>query len=137
MPSNGQNELVEGDGALDFAYELHSPDFHTPEDLVQSIRAKLAHRLQKYGRHVLGVVVHLRDVNGTRGGEGLVCHIEVRMPHLEPVNVEEQDHDLRAAVDRAADRITVVVGRHVQKAYKTPIERARRQARDGVKGPLE
>jgi ribosome-associated translation inhibitor RaiA len=129
--SNGVGSSGDGVGhTMEFSYELHSPDFHTPEDLVQSIRGKLAHRLHKYERHVLAVVVHLRDINGPRGGEGISCHMEVRMPHLEPVNVEEHDHDLRAAVDRAIDRLTVVVGRHLDKAWKSPIERARRQSRD-------
>jgi ribosome-associated translation inhibitor RaiA len=114
-----------------FQFELHSPDFHMPADLAQNIRAKLSHRLHKYGRRIFGVVVHLRDVNGPRGGEGLLCHVEVRIPHLAPVVVEERDQDLRAAVDRAVDRMAVAVARHVDKAFYEPIEEARRQVRNG------
>ncbi len=98
-------------------FEFHSPDFHTPEDVVAYTRGKLEHKLEKFGRHVLGVIVHVRDVNGPKGGNGLVCHLEARLAHMEPVNVEEREHDLRAAIDRAIDRLTAVVGRHVDKAF--------------------
>lgn len=112
-----------------FEFELHSPDFHAPEDVVLWAREKIETRLRKYGRHVLGVIVHLRDLNGPKGGVGISCHIEARMGHMEPVNVEEQGTDLRAAIDLALDRIAVSIGRHVEKAFKSSKERGDKLAR--------
>jgi ribosome-associated translation inhibitor RaiA len=111
-------------------FELHSPDFHAPEDIVRWAREKIETRLKKFDRHVLGVIVHLRDVNGPKGGEGISAHIEARMGHMEPVNVVEQGTDLRATIDMALDRIGVVIGRHVEKARKSPREHGAQVARD-------
>jgi ribosome-associated translation inhibitor RaiA len=119
---NGTNHHIE--------FELHSPDFHAPEDIVRWAREKIETRLKKYDRHVLGVIVHLRDLNGPKGGEGISAHIEARMGHMEPVNVIEQGTDLRAAIDLALDRIGVVIGRHVEKARKSPREHGAQVARD-------
>jgi ribosome-associated translation inhibitor RaiA len=111
-------------------FELHSPDFHAPEDVVRWAREKIESRLKKFDRHVLGVIVHLRDINGPKGGEGISAHIEARMGHMEPVNVIEQGTDLRAAIDLALDRIGVVIGKHVDKARKSPREHGAQVARD-------
>ena len=115
-----------------FHFELHSPDFSAPDHLVTAVREKLQHRLRKFGRHVLEVVVHLRDLNGPKGGVGMTCHIEARMPHLEPVNVEETEHDLYAAIDNAVDRIEGAIGRHVDRAFKHPRDRGKLAQRSKV-----
>jgi ribosome-associated translation inhibitor RaiA len=119
--ANGASEQTGSqNGSQRIEFELHSPDFHAPEDVVQWARDKIESRLKKYNRHVQGVIVHLRDLNGPKGGVGISAHIEARMGHMEPVNVEEHGTDLRAAIDRALDRIAVVIGRHVEKAFKSP-----------------
>src|SRR5688500_17797451 len=78
-------------------FEFHSPDIDMPQDVWAYPREKLTSRLGKYGRRVMGVIVHVRDVNGPKGGNGLVCHVEARLAGLEPCNVEEREPDLRAA----------------------------------------
>ena len=108
-----------------FQFELHSPDFSAPDHLVIAVREKIEHRLRKFERHILGVVVHLRDLNGPKGGVGMACHIEARLPHLEPVNVEEHEHDLYAAIDTAVDRIEGAISRHVDRAFKHPRDRGK------------
>jgi ribosome-associated translation inhibitor RaiA len=130
--TNGNGVHDDSDDAPphNFEFEFHSPDFHTPDHVVQYAREKLENRLKKYGRHVLGVIVHARDVNGPKGGDGIVCHMEARLGHMEPVNVEEQESDLRAAIDVAIDRLGVVVGRHVDRARKNPLERGRKIVRN-------
>jgi ribosome-associated translation inhibitor RaiA len=111
-------------------FELHSPDFHAPAHVVQWTRDKIEARLHKYGRHVQAVVVHLRDLNGPKGGVGFSAHLEARLGQMEPVNVIEQGEDLHAAIDLALDRLGVVIGRHVEKARKSPREHGAQVARD-------
>jgi hypothetical protein len=130
--TNMRNGLSGSNGASEhtFEFEFHSPDFHTPEDVVQYTHAKLDLRLRKFGRRVQGVIVHMRDLNGPKGGLGISCHVEARLAGLEPVNVAEEAQDLRAAIDLAIDRLTLVVGRHVDRARTTPIGRGARLARN-------
>ncbi|HEY0712103.1 MAG TPA: HPF/RaiA family ribosome-associated protein [Polyangia bacterium] len=111
-------------------FEFHSPDFSPPEAELRYAQEKLETRLKKYGRHVLGVRVHVRDVNGPKGGNGMTCHLEARLAGMEPVNVEEQEHDLRAAIDIAIDRLGVVVGRHLERARDSRMDGGRKLAQD-------
>ena len=117
-------------GAPRFGFEFHSPDRAAPEDVVRYTEDKVAARLQKYGHRLVAVVVHIREVNGTRHGEGTVCHMEARLARLEPVNVEETDDDLREAIDLALDRLEVAVARHVKRARRLPRKEGRRAVRD-------
>jgi ribosome-associated translation inhibitor RaiA len=116
-------------GLASFEFEFHSQDFEVPEDVVRYTEDKIAARLQKIGQRLMGVVVHVKDVNGPRGGEGLVCHMEARLAHLEPVNVEERDDDLREAIDLALSRLEAAVTRHVQRARSLPRNRGRKAVR--------
>jgi ribosome-associated translation inhibitor RaiA len=113
-----------------FGFEFHSQDFSVPEDVVRYTDDKIAARLQKFGRRVMGVVVHIKDVNGARGGEGLVCHMEARLARLEPVNVQETDDDLREAIDLALDRLEAAVARQVKRARSLPRKEARKAVRN-------
>jgi ribosome-associated translation inhibitor RaiA len=133
MESTNTGNGVSTNGAPDEAsleFEFHSPDMVIPQDVVAYTQEKLNHRLRKHGRRVTSVVVHVRDVNGPKGGVGIVCHMEARLAGLEPVNVEETELDLRAAIDVATDRLDVVVGRHVHKARDLPLHRGRKLVRD-------
>lgn len=114
--------------AGDLEFEFHAPDFHVPSDIVEYAQHKLTARLKKYERRLTGLVVHFRDINGVRGGDGVECHLEARLAGLEPINVEECDDDMRAAFDRALDRLEPVVGRHVVRARSTPMHRGRKVA---------
>jgi hypothetical protein len=116
-------------GALSF--ELHSPDFAVPADLAAYTREKLTVKLAKVGRRLLGVVVRIKDVNGPKGGASIACHMEALLARLEPVNIEERDGDLRAALDRAMDSLEAVVQRHVEKARSLPRNRGRKIVRHG------
>jgi hypothetical protein len=125
---NGNSNTSDDTPSLGF--EFHSPDIHIPADVVQYTQDKLNVRLAKYGRWVMGAIVHIRDVNGPKGGAGYVCHVEARLSGLEPVNVEERDVDLRAAIDLAIDRLDVALGHHVGKARTLPRQRGARMVRN-------
>lgn len=134
---NGKSNGVSANGASEegvLEFEFHSPDIEMPQDVVAYTQEKLNHRLRKHGRRVTGVVVHVRDVNGPKGGVGIACHLEARLAGLEPVNVEETELDLRAAIDVATDRLDVVVGRHLNKARDLPMARGRKVVRDHKTG---
>ena len=109
--------------------ELHSPDFTLPADLAAHARERLAARLGKFGHRLLGVIVRVKDVNGPKGGEGISCRMEGLLAGMEPVNIEERDHDLRAALDLAVDRLELAVQRHIERARTLPRSRGRQLVR--------
>jgi ribosome-associated translation inhibitor RaiA len=119
-----------GEAVPSLEFEFHSQDFPVPEDVVRYTEDKIAARLQKFSPRLMGVVVHIKDVNGTRGGEGLVVHMEARLARLEPVNVEERDDDLREAIDVALDRLEAAIARQVGRARSVPRHRGRKAVRN-------
>jgi ribosomal subunit interface protein len=86
-----------------------------PPDVAEYVRDKLSAKLGKFGRRVVDIVVHFKDMNGDKGGIDQGCHMEAHLAGLEPVNVEERHEDLRAAIDIAAERLEEAVHRHLQR----------------------
>jgi putative sigma-54 modulation protein len=120
----------DGAPARPLAFELHSPDIPLPADVAEYVRDKLSAKLGKFGRRVMDVVVHVKDINGAKGGIDKGCHLEARLAGLEPVNVEERHEDLRAAIDIAAQRLEEAVHRHLERAQSRRRDRGREVARN-------
>jgi ribosome-associated translation inhibitor RaiA len=58
-------------------------------------------------------MVRLCDINGPRGGEDKCCRIQIIMPHLPDVVIEDTMANLYCAIDRASDRAGRTVGRRL------------------------
>jgi putative sigma-54 modulation protein len=110
-------------------FELHSPDLALPADIGVYVRAKLIAKLAKFGRQVTELLVHLKDVNGARGGVDKSCHVEVRLAGREPVNIEERHEDLRAAIDLAVERAAEAVHRHLDRPRSKRLSKGRKLLR--------
>ena len=63
--------------------------------------------------HVRKVSVYLSDINGPRGGEDKRCHIQIAVPGVADVVIEDTEADLYAAIDRATDRAGRTLTRRV------------------------
>jgi putative sigma-54 modulation protein len=120
-----------GEALPDFPFELHCPDFPCPADVTDYTHDKLHAKLGKFARRLSGVIVHLKDINGDRGGVDKSCHMEARLDGLEPVNVEERHQDLRAAIDLAAHRLAEAVHRHLERAQSKRRDEGRKVVRNG------
>jgi len=120
----------DGAPARSLSFELHSPDISLPPDVAEYARDKLRAKLEKFGRRVMDVVVHVKDMNGGKGGIDKGCHMEAHLAGLEPVNVEERHEDLRAVIDIAAERLEETVHRHLQRNQTLRRDRGRRPTRN-------
>jgi putative sigma-54 modulation protein len=127
MVATSMAKRVGTDGAptRSLAFELHSQDIPLPADVAEYVRDKLTAKLGKFGRRVMDVVVHVKDINGVKGGIDKGCHLEAHLAGLAPVNVEERHEDLRAAIDIGAQRLEVAVQRHLQRAQSIRRDRRR------------
>ena len=120
---------TDGAPARSLSFELHSPDFPLPPDVTDYVHAKLSAKLGKFGRRVMDVVVHVKDINGARGGIDKGCHIEAHLAGLEPVNVEERHEDLRACIDITVEHLEEAVHRHLERARSLRREHGRKVVR--------
>jgi putative sigma-54 modulation protein len=112
-----------------FSFELHSPDLRLSHHLGELVETKVRTKFAKFQRRITDVVVHLRDVNGTKGGADKSCHIEVRISGLEPVNVQDSHEDLQAAIELAVGRMEEAVHRHIDRVRTKPREQGRKLVR--------
>ena len=90
---------------------------------IQARRFSLTKALSEYTKRRLGfafgtrdtdirrVAVRLSDINGPRGGVDKRCRIQVVLPCLPDVVIEDIDRDMYAAIDRAANRASRAVAR--------------------------
>lgn len=62
------------------------------------------------------ITVRLTDTNGTKGGVDKRCLINVKLPGRPHIVITEIASDINSAVDRAAQRASVAVGRVVSRA---------------------
>lgn len=69
-----------------------------------------------YDSEAAEMEVHLRDVNGPKGGRDMECSVSVRVPHGQTIHVTEVSDDIYKSIDLARDR--------VEKAAKRQIERS-------------
>ena len=116
--------LVETDGPLGLL-TLNKPDRHNALDehligeITEGLRQHTERRLQfalSWANHdIRSVSVDLSDVNGARGGPGKRCRIQIPLPRVQPVVIEEVETDLYVAIDRAADRSERTVARRLER----------------------
>jgi ribosomal subunit interface protein len=84
-------------------------------DLTRALRVHVKRRLDfalgnRYS-HIQRILVRLSDINGPRGGEDKHCRIQVVLPNLEDVVIEDTETNLYLAISRAADRAGRTVAR--------------------------
>lgn len=95
--------------------DIQARDFSLTKALRGHIRRRLYFSLSTRADHIQRVIVRLSDTNGPRGGEDKRCQIQVRLPHLPDVVIEDTELNLYTAIDRAADRAGRTVGRRLSK----------------------
>jgi len=107
---------------MKIAIEAH--DFELTDGLRQHVEHRLAFALSQFHDRIRGVVVHLSDVNGPKGGIDKRCHLGVRLNGLSDIVVEETEADFHVAVNRAADRANRTLVRRLRRMRGTFSDRA-------------
>ena len=93
--------------------DIQARNFPLTDALRGHIERRMGFALSTRDDNIQRVLVRLSDINGPRGGADKCCHIQVVIPHLPDVVIEDTEADLYAAIDRAADRAGRTVGRRL------------------------
>lgn len=120
----------EGGDAAGFIFEFHAPDFHVPQDVQRWLEDKLRARLHKFDRAIERVRVFVRDENGSKGGVDKLVHLHCQLAGLEPLEIVETNHDLRAGLDIGLDRLELALVHHLKKRTAKQIEKGRKMVRN-------
>ena len=93
--------------------DIQARDFSLTHALREHIERRLGFALSSRGEYIQRVIVRLSDINGPRGGEDKCCRIQIVLPQLTDVVVEDTEVDMYAAIDRATYRAGRTVGRRL------------------------
>ena len=95
--------------------DIRARKIEVDEALRFHVDRRLRFALSRFGERIAKVTVRFEDANGARGGVDKQCQIAVALRPSGNVIVEDIDADLRAVVDRAADRAARAVDRDLQR----------------------
>jgi len=93
--------------------QIQSRNFPLTQALRSHVTRRLNFALSSRYEHIQRILVRLSDINGPRGGNDKCCHIQVVIPRLPDVVIEDTETDLYVAIDRAADRTSRTVSRRL------------------------
>ena len=93
--------------------DIQACNFSLTQALRGHIERRLGFALSSRNEYIQRIMVRLSDINGPRGGEDKCCHIQVVLPQLTDVVIEDTEMDMYAAIDRATDRAGRTVGRRL------------------------
>jgi ribosomal subunit interface protein len=93
--------------------EIQSRHFPLTQALRGHVTRRLHFALSSRYEQIQRILVRLSDINGPRGGNDKCCHIQVVIPRLPDVVIEDTETDLYVAIDRAADRTSRTVSRRL------------------------
>ena len=98
------------------------------DDTKGYVRRSLGRKLGKFAEHIASISVRYEDVNGPKGGRDKRCRIKVELNGLASVVVDEQGEHFLDAYDVAVDNIQRAVRRHLDKAGRRSVSKARLKA---------
>jgi len=97
--------------------EIQARDFSLTPALQSHIERRLSFALGTQHDHIKRILVRLSDINGPRGGNDKRCQIQIKLPRLKDVVIEDTEADLYIAINRAADRASRTVKRRLARHF--------------------
>lgn len=93
--------------------DIQALDFTLTHAMRNHIERRVGFALSSRYHNIDRILVRLSDVNGPRGGTDKRCHIQVVLPRIGDVVIEDTESNLYIAVDRATDRASRTVARRL------------------------
>jgi ribosome-associated translation inhibitor RaiA len=85
--------------------QIHAVNTGSIVDLEPRVRADVAHALRGVKDRVTKVTVHLRDVNGSKGGSDKHVTVEAHLAGLPALAVTAEDSDMGLALTSAMTKL--------------------------------
>jgi putative sigma-54 modulation protein len=97
--------------------DIEARSFTLTKALKSYIEKKLKSTLSSYGKHPLfkRAVIRLSNVNGPRGGEDKLCHIQLMLAGAPDIIIKNTEQDIYAAIDIASRRAGNAVVRRLER----------------------
>ena len=97
--------------------EIQARDFPLTKALGSYIKRRINFVLSSRYDQIQCIIVRLSDINGPRGGIDKRCQIQISLPRLADIVVEDTESDLYVAIDRATDRAGRTLNRRLARQH--------------------
>jgi len=95
--------------------QLHTRGVDGGEDFQDYVERRAHFALGRFAPRLRHVMVRVEDENGPRGGVDLRCRVELKLQAGDLVLAEDVDAQCRAAVDRALEKASRSLVRHLER----------------------
>lgn len=95
--------------------DIQSRNRPLQEQLGGFIKKRLQRALGRFSEQIQRVRVTLSDLNGPKGGVDQQCKLQIFMPPMQPVIIEDRELHLRKAVVSATERASISVRRQLER----------------------
>ena len=106
--------------------DIQARNFRLTDALENHIRRRLDYAMSPRLDQIQQIRVRLSDINGPRGGADKCCQLQIVLPHLQDVIVNDTRVDMYAAISRAIER----AGRTVSRRLSRQRARSQKPARN-------
>ncbi|PTD95686.1 HPF/RaiA family ribosome-associated protein [Pseudothauera lacus] len=100
--------------------DLHCDGVEANPGLRDYVARRMRFAIGRFRDHIQWARVKVADVNGPKGGADKRCVVQLRLRNLPDVIFAITELEVRAAVDRAADRVSRVLAQRVQRRRQVP-----------------
>lgn len=80
---------------------------------------RLRFALSSFDDHIRNIIVRLSDINGSRGGAGKRCHIQVVSDGMPDLIIEDTQADLYIAIKNATDCTRRTFQRRIERKQRS------------------
>jgi putative sigma-54 modulation protein len=95
--------------------DVHVNGIEVTDDTLTLLRQRLESELERLGRRLHRVHVHIADINGSKGGIDKLCRVVAHIRRQPALVVEDRDGDLKALIGRIGDRVGQAAGRRLDR----------------------
>ncbi|MEH6628462.1 MAG: HPF/RaiA family ribosome-associated protein [Motiliproteus sp.] len=98
--------------------DIQTKGFELTDGLRQNVKRRLRFALSWASNDVDRIIVRLSDINGPRGGNDKRCAIQIPIPRMQDVIIEDTRADLYVAINRAVDRAEHTIARKLERRHE-------------------
>ena len=95
--------------------QVNAGDVQSSEAIVNHVTQEVENAMRNLKKRVTRVEVHLRDINGHKGGVDKRCLMEARIAGKKPLAVECDATDLYVAISEASGKLERAVTRSIER----------------------
>ena len=97
--------------------QIQARDFPLTETLVDYVERNINFVLRSRYEQIRRIAVHLSVVRDSRERVNKRCQIQISLPQLQDIEIDESERDLYVAIERAIDRAGRTVNRRLKRQF--------------------